>query len=255
MFSDEALTRDGFLGGALRIWQPRDGYRAAMDPVLLAAAIPARAGDMVLELGCGAGVASLCLARRIPGIGIAGIERQAGYAGLARRNALENGLAFDVTEGDIARMPAALRALSFDHVIANPPYFPKGGGTPARDTGREAAQREDLALAEWLRIGLKRLRPGGWLTVIQSADRLPDLLAGLGHGAGSTCVLPIVPRAGRPAGRVILQTRKGGRAAFRLLAPLVIHSGAEHLKDGDDQTPEARAVLRDGAALELRAER
>lgn len=255
MFADDALTCDGFLGGALRIWQPKDGYRAAMDPVLLAAAIPARAGESVLELGCGAGVASLCLAHRIPGLAVAGIERQADYADLARRNAAENGLAFDVTEGDIARMPAALRALSFDYVIANPPYFPKGSGTPARDSGREAAQREDLALAEWLRIGLKRLRPGGWLTVIQSADRLPDLLAGLGHAAGSTCILPVVPRAGRPAGRVILQTRKGGRAAFRLLAPLVIHSGAEHLQDGDDQTPEARAVLRDGAALNLRAER
>lgn len=255
MFPDDALSCDGFLGGALHIWQPKAGYRAAMDPVLLAAAVPARAGETVLELGCGAGVASLCLARRVPGLGIAGIERQAEYAGLARRNASENGLAFDVTEGDIARIPAGLRALSFDHVIANPPYFPKGGGTPARDGGREAAQREELALAEWLRIGLKRLRPGGWLTVIQSADRLPDLLAGLGPGAGSTSVLPVVPRAGRPAGRVILRTRKGGRAAFRLLAPLVIHSGAQHLRDGDDQTPEARAILRGAAALNLRAER
>lgn len=254
MFADEALTRDGFLGGALRIWQPKDGYRAAMDPVLLAAAVPAREGEAALELGCGAGVASLCLAHRVTGLRVAGIERQADYAELARRNATENGLGFDVTEGDIARMPAALRALSFDHVIANPPYFPKGGGTPARDGGREAAQREDLALSEWLRVGLKRLRPGGWLTIIQSADRLPDLLSGLGPGAGSTVVLPIVPREGRPAGRIILQTRKGGRAAFRLLAPLSIHSGAAHLKDGDDQTPEARAILRDGAALGLRAE-
>lgn len=254
MFADDALTCDGFLGGALRIWQPKDGYRAAMDPVLLAAAVPVKPGETVLELGCGAGVASLCLARRISAIGIAGIERQADYAALARRNAAENGLTFDVTVGDIARMPADLRALSFDHVIANPPYFPKGGGTAARDRGREAAQREDLALAEWLRIGLKRLRPGGWLTMIQSADRLPDLLAGIGPGAGSTAVLPILPRLGRPAGRVILQTRKGGRAAFRLLAPLIIHAGAAHLRDGDDQTPEARAILRDGAALDLRAE-
>jgi tRNA1Val (adenine37-N6)-methyltransferase len=255
MFAEDALTSDGFLGGALSIWQPKDGYRAAMDPVLLAAAVPARRGETVLELGCGAGVASLCLARRVPGIGIAGIERQADYAALARRNAAENGIAFDVTTGDIARMPAALRALSFDHVIANPPYFPKGGGTPARDRGREAAQREDLALAEWLRIGLKRLRPGGWLTVIQSAERLPDLLSGLGPGAGSTAVLPVVSREGRAASRVILQTRKGGRAAFRLLAALVIHSGAEHLRDGDDQTPEARAILRDAGALNLQAGR
>lgn len=253
MFAEDDLTRDGFLGGRLGIWQPRNGYRAAMDPVLLAAAVPARAGQSVLELGCGAGVASLCLARRVPDLRITGIERQPDYAELARRNAAANALDFEVIGGDIARMPAALRTRAFDHVIANPPYFPKGGGTPARDDGRELAQREDLALAEWLRTGLKRLRPGGWLTVIQSADRLPDLLAGLGPGAGSTVLLPIASRAGRPAGRAIVQTRKGGRGAFRLLAPFVIHAGAAHLKDGEDQTAEARAVLRDGAALPLQA--
>ncbi|MGB7263813.1 MAG: methyltransferase, partial [Albidovulum sp.] len=87
MFGANELTEDGFLGGRLRISQPRDGYRAAMDPVLLAAAVPARAGDTVLELGCGAGVASLCLASRVPGLALTGLELQSGYAALARANA------------------------------------------------------------------------------------------------------------------------------------------------------------------------
>ena len=251
MFAEAELSRDDFLNGRLSVWQPKAGYRAAMDPVLLAAAVPARPGESALELGCGAGVASLCLAARVPGLAVTGIEVQPAYAGLARRSALANDLALEVVEGDIGRMPETLRHRAFDHVLANPPYFAKGGGTPARDGGRERAQREDLALAEWLRIGLKRLRPGGWLTVIQAADRLPDLLAGLGPGAGSTAVLPIAPRAGRLAGRIILQTRKGGRGAFRLLPPFIIHAGAAHLRDGDDQTEAARAVLRDGAALPL----
>lgn len=251
MFADDSLTRDGFLGGRLAIFQPRAGYRAAMDPVLLAAAVPAQAGETVLELGCGAGVAGLCLAARVPDLRVTGLEKQPAYADLARRNAAENGLSFEIVGGDIAALPEALRHRAFDHVITNPPYFAKGSGTAASDHGREAAQREDLALAEWIRIGMKRLRPGGWLTVIQAADRLPDLLAGLGPGAGSTVVLPVAPRAGRPAGRVILQTRKGGRGAFRLLAPFVLHEGAAHLRDGDDLTAAARAILRDGAALPL----
>lgn len=251
MFADEALTRDRFLDGRLTILQPREGYRAAMDPVLLAAAVPARAGETVLELGCGAGVASLCLARRVPGMAVTGLEKQPGYADLARRNAAGNGLAFEVIEGDVASLPAALRDRVFDHVIANPPYFPKGGGTSARDAGREAAQREDLALSEWVRTGLRRLRPGGWLTMIHSADRLPDLLSALGTGAGSTAALPIAPRPGRPAGRVIVQARKGGRAAFRLLAPFVVHDGTAHLRDGDDQSEAARAVLRHAQAIIL----
>lgn len=248
-FPDEALTEDGFLGGRLRILQPRHGYRAATDPVFLAAAVAAGPGEAVLELGCGAGVATLCLAARVPDLSLSGIELQPAYAALARRNAALNGIAFDLHEGDIAAMPAALRAQSFDHVMANPPYYPASGGTGAADPGRERALREATPLALWVEAGLRRLRPGGWLTVIQEAARLPDLMAALGDGAGSVTVLPIAPREGRPAGRIILRARKGGRGRFTLAAPLVLHAGATHAGDGDSHLPRVQDVLRKGAAL------
>lgn len=249
MFSDADVTDDGFLGGRLRVWQPRAGYRAATDPVLLAAAVPAMAGQRVLELGCGAGVAVLCLATRVPGLVLTGLERQAAYADLARRNAARAGVALRVEEADLGVRPGPLKGEGFDHVLANPPYYPAGGGTPARDAGREAALREETPLAVWLDAAARRLVPGGWLTLIQAADRLPTLLAACDGRLGSLCVLPLAPRAGRPAARVILRARKGGRAAFRLLAPFVLHEGAAHARDGDSFTPAAQAVLRDGAAL------
>jgi tRNA1Val (adenine37-N6)-methyltransferase len=251
VFATDDLTDDGFLGGRLRILQPRAGYRAATDPVLLAAATQARAGQSVLELGCGAGVASLCLAVRVPGVLLAGLERQPAYAALARRNATRNGLALDVVEGDLAAMPPALRR-NFDHVIANPPFFGPRSGTPARDPGREAALREDTPLAVWIDVATRRLAPGGWLTVIHEAARLPDLLAATSHRLGSLALLPLIPRAGRPATRIILRARKGGRAAFRLLAPLILHDGPAHDGDRDSFTPELSAVLREGAALKSR---
>ncbi|MGB3313482.1 MAG: methyltransferase [Albidovulum sp.] len=251
MFADTNLTCDGFLGGRLRIFQPLNGYRAAMDPVLLAAAVPARPGQSVLELGCGAGVASFCLGARIAGLMLSGLELQADYAALARRNADANGQSMTVFEGDLKAPPKDLRALSFDHVIANPPYFAAEGGTPAADAGRERAQREATPLAVWMDAALRRLRPGGYLTVIQAAERVPDLVRALDDRAGDLLLLPIAPRTGRPAGRVILQARKGARGAFRLMPPLVLHAGAAHLRDGDDLTQEARAILRDGAALNL----
>ncbi|WP_127902669.1 tRNA1(Val) (adenine(37)-N6)-methyltransferase [Solirhodobacter olei] len=251
MFAEADLSDDGFLGGRLRMLQPRAGYRAATDPVLLAAAVPARAGQRALELGCGAGVATLCLLARQPGVAATGVERQAAYADLARRNAARNGLELEVVAGDLARMPAELRARSFDHVLANPPYFPAGGGTAAADPGRETAQREETPLATWVDAAVRRLRPGGMLTMIQLAERLPDLLIACDGRLGSLTVLPLAPRVGRPAGRVILQARKGGRGAFRLLAPFVIHAGATHDGDRESFTPAARAILREGAALPL----
>lgn len=251
MFAPEDLTRDGFLGGRLQIAQPRRGYRAAMDPVLLAAACPAAAGDSVLELGCGVGVASLCLGARVAGLHLTGLELQPAYADLARANAAANGIGLEVMAGDLARMPTDLRARSFDHVIANPPYFAPGGGTAAADPGRETAQREATPLSLWVQQGLKRLRPGGWLTLIQNADRLPEALTALAAGAGSIAVLPIAARQGRAAGRVIVQGRKGGRGPFRLLAPLLIHAAPRHDGDREDLTPEARAILREGADLPM----
>ncbi|MDE3120248.1 MAG: methyltransferase [Paracoccaceae bacterium] len=248
MFAADDLTDDGFLGGRLRMLQPKTGYRAATDPVFLAAAVPAKPGQEVLELGCGAGVATLCLAARVAGLHPAGLERQPDYAALARENSARNGLEMTVIEGDLVRMPPELRARSFDHVFANPPYYP-ASGTPARDPGRAAALREETPLAAWIDAATRRLRPGGWLTMIVGADRLTDLLAGCGSRLGSLSVLPLAPRAGRPAGRVIAQARKGGRAAFRLLAPLVVHEGAAHDGDRDSFTPEAAAILRQGDAI------
>lgn len=247
MFAADDLSDDKFLCGRLRLLQPLKGYRAATDPVLLAAACPATAGESVLDLGCGAGAAALCLGQRVPGLALAGLELQPAYADLARRNAERNGIALEVHEGDLTRMPSALRR-DFDHVIANPPYY-HAGGSPSPVAARARAMQVDTPLAAWVAAATRRLRPGGWLTLICGADGLPEVLAALVPKLGSAAVLPLAPREGRPALRILLQARKGGRAPFRLLAPFVIHHGAAHDGDRESYTSAANAVLRDGADL------
>ena len=156
MFEAADLTADGFLDGRLTILQPRTGYRAAADPVLLAASVPAVAGQRVLELGCGAGVASLCLAARVADLQSVGVERQPAYADLARRNAAANGLRIEVIDGDLAALPNPCAPPALTMFFANPPYFRAGGGTRARDQGREAAFREETPLGDWIDAGLRR---------------------------------------------------------------------------------------------------
>jgi tRNA1Val (adenine37-N6)-methyltransferase len=250
MFAEAELSDDRFLSGRLRLLQPLKGYRAATDPVLLAAACPAQPGESVLDLGCGAGAAALCLGWRVPGLALAGLEIQPAYADLARRNAERNKITLEVEEGDLAHIPKPLRR-DFDHVIANPPYYPPGG-SPSPVPGRARAMRVETPLADWVAAASRRLRPGGWLTLICGADGLPEVLSAMGSKLGSAAVLPLAAREGRPALRIILQARKGGRAAFRLLAPLVIHAGAAHDGDRESYAPEANAILREGADLTAR---
>ncbi|MEO5613631.1 MAG: methyltransferase [Cypionkella sp.] len=241
------LTQDAFLCGKLQLWQPRQGYRAATDPVLLAAACPALPGQSVLDLGCGVGAAAFCLACRVPDLRLAGLELQPDYAELARRNAAQNGIAMQVEVGDLADMPKPLR-LDFDHVIANPPYYPKGG-TPSPNAGRATALQIDTPLGIWVQAASRRLAPGGWLTLICGADGLPEVLAAMAGKLGSASVLPLTPREGKPALRILLRARKTGRAAFRLLAPFVIHHGNSHDGDRESYTPRASAILRGGESL------
>ena len=247
MFAETELTDDAFLCGRLRLWQPVKGYRAATDPVLLAAACPAQAGQSVLDLGCGVGAAALCLGVRVPGVVLTGLDVQPGYADLARRNAERNGVALEVVTGDLTQMPVVLRR-GFDHVIANPPYYPRGG-TPSPVAARDLALRAEVPLSVWVAAATRRLHPGGWLTLICGADGLPEVLAALAPRMGSVAALPLAPREGRPALRIVLRARKGGRGAFQLLAPLVIHRGAAHDGDRESYTAQANAVLRDGQAL------
>lgn len=240
---DADLTQDAFLGGKLHLWQPKSGYRAGVDPVLLAASVPASAGQSVLDLGCGVGAAALCLGARVPGLRLVGVERQPVYAELARQNGL------DVIEADINALPLDLRQQSFDHVICNPPYFDRAAGHAAKDRGREAAMGEQTPLACWIEVAAKRLKPKGYLHVIHRTDRLPELLAAATPRLGSLEILPLQPREGRAADLLILRARKEGRAAFRMHAPQLIHKSVRHIKDAEDYTPTVRAALRAGAAL------
>lgn len=250
-------VQSDFLGGRVTAWQPVDGYRAGVDPVLLAASLPAKSGQTALELGCGVGVASLCLMARVPGIAVTGLELQPEYADLARRNAADNAsdkanetsARFEVLTGDLIALPDVLRQQQFDHVFANPPYFLRDRSTAARDAGRDIALGGDTPLEAWVEVAAKRCKPKGYVCFIQRIERLPALMAAMSTCLGSLQVLPLTPRQGRDAQLVLIRGRKNGRADFRLHDGLVLHDGARHEIDGDDYSEVAANVLRHGAAL------
>ena len=236
------------LSGGIRLRQPRAGYRAAIDPVFLAAAVPAEAGDTVLDAGCGAGAASLCLAKRVSECRITGIEAQRDLVRLANENAALNGFAdrIVIMAGDILRPPPRLEPGSFSHVMANPPYLAADAGTPPPDTGKAAATLEGEAdLAAWLRFALSAVRPKGTVTFVHRADRMEQLLAQLSQRAGEIVVFPLWPGQNKPAKRIIVRARKAVATPTRLTPGLILHEA-----DGR-YTAAADAILRHGAALAI----
>ena len=241
---DSETGSDTLLGGRVRVAQPADGYRVAVDAVLLAAAIDAAAGAAVLDLGCGVGSVGLCLAWRRPDLRITGLDREPVFAAAARRNAAANGFGarLSIVEADLrASLPQR-----FDAVAMNPPYLKAGTATVSAHPLKAAATAESEAkLADWVAAARHALKPGGSLTLIHRADRLDDVLAAVARSFGGIAILPIHPKRDRAAKRILVRAQLGSGEPLAIRPGLVLH------EENGAFTAEADSILRDGAPITI----
>ncbi|MDR3450234.1 MAG: methyltransferase [Alphaproteobacteria bacterium] len=234
-----ATTIDGLLNRRVTLEQPAKGYRVAIDTVLLAASVPARAGEFILDIGCGVGGASLCVACRVPGLNGLGIDIQAGLVTLFRRNIAANKFAtgFEAQEADITQSrPSGL----FDHVLMNPPFHEEARHDVSPDPVKQTANSQmatDLGL--WIIAGMAALKKGGTLSLIHRSSRLEEILEHLRKDFGAAEILPLLPRRGEGPKRLIIRAQKGGVFAPRPCLPLVLH------KEEGGYTEAADAILRE----------
>ncbi len=237
-----ATGEDSLLGGAVRLLQPVRGHRAGTDAVLLAAAAPASTGDVVTDAGAGTGAVGLMIAARLA-VRLILVERDAALADLCRRNLALNGREGHVAAADLldrhSWAAAGLAAGAADLVVTNPPFLEAGRGRPSPDPARAAAHVLPAGgHGVWLQSCATLLRPGGRLALVQRADRLAAILAGLEGGFGAIVLRFVQPRAQESAIRVLVRAVKGSRAPLAILPPLVLH-------DADGAfTPEAAALHR-----------
>ena len=238
-------TEDTILGGRVLLRQPARGYRVAIDPVLLAAAMAVRPEERVLDAGTGTAAAALCLARRCPDARIVGLERDPELLGFARENIAANGLEhrLEVVPGDLL---SGWHDAPFDQVMSNPPFHARDRATPPAHATAAAAHLGEADAGAWVAACLARLRPRGRLTLIQRPEALPELLAALAGRAGDVVVYPLWPSAEAPAARrVIVAARKGAHGPARLARGLVLHRADGHYSEPAD------AILRHAAPLQL----
>ncbi|MEQ1617292.1 MAG: methyltransferase [Terricaulis sp.] len=241
--TEAEITEDAILGGRLRVRQPARGYRVNVDTILLAAAVEAGSGARLMEAGCGVGAALLAAAAWAPGVHFVGVERDANMAALARENVALNAMSarVEIVTGDVLERSANIGV--FDGVFCNPPFDREGEGRAPAQVRRHA-HIADAPIDAWVAVLADRLRGGAALTLIHRAEKTRDILAALEGRLGGVALIPIRPRTGEAARRVLVQARKGSRAPFRLLPGLSLHdaSGAKH-------TPETEAILRGEARI------
>lgn len=243
------VSDDGLIDGRVRLLQPLQGYRAGSDAILLAAAVRVFGQQRVLDVGAGVGAVSLCLACLNRQVLVSGVEIQPDLVRLAGRNVERNrfGDRVEIVCGDIASAPPQILNQQFDHIVCNPPFYSDGKATASPDPGKAIAHGEGMApLAAWISFSVKRALPGGSVTFIHRAERLPDILTGLDRaGAGDMRILPLWPGPGRSAKRVIVQALAQRRGPARLLSGITMHND-----DGGD-TEDAQKLLRHGFRIDM----
>jgi tRNA1(Val) A37 N6-methylase TrmN6 len=245
--TDNLVTYDRFLGGAVTVVQPARGYRAGMDAVLLAASLSAKHGESLAEAGSGAGAALLCATHRLSGCHFTGFERDPAAIGLAGQGIATNafGQRADIRTHDVSERPSALENV-YDQSFSNPPFF-EPGAVRAPAPGREAAYLAETPLKAWILFLHHITKPGGRITLIHRAAALADLLELLAPRTGEIEVLPVRPTPGAEAGRILVRARKGlRRGPVRLYDGLALHDAA-----GGSYSARAAACF-DGGALEWR---
>jgi len=234
---------DAFIGGRLRLLQPRRGHRAGHDALLLAASVAAQWNDTVVDLGAGVGAAGFAVAARVPGIDLTLVEIDSEICALASENAVRNRITARIVNADVTDRASLdvveVVAGSAAAVLMNPPFNDARRHQASPDDGRREAHMACAAtLKTWTETALRLLKPRGTLTLIWRAEGLSDVLEALENGFGGLIVQPVHATPDRPAVRILVRAVKGSRAPLSILPGLAL--------DGTDAVVQ-RALTGEGA--------
>ncbi len=238
--ADEAAWKeDRLLAGKLALRQPVRGHRAGTDAILLAAAAPADFAGLAVDVGSGVGAVGLAIAIQAEHARVRLVEIDPEMAQAARHNVVLNECSarVETIEADVLarrseRVATGIAGGEADLVLTNPPFAEEGAGRASPDTKRAKAHvMARGALHDWIKASSDMLRPRGTLIAIHRADALPYLLDAMDRRFGAIAVLPVHPRLGADAVRILVRGIKGSRAPFSIRPGLILHKADGRFTD------------------------
>lgn len=251
---DADSSCDSFHRGAFHLLQPLKGHRSGIDAMILAAAVPASFSGTICDLGAGAGAAGLAVAARCPGAQVTLVDNAPPMAALARKTlALQHNAAIAsrirVVEADVAarrprREAAGLADNGFGFAIMNPPFNDARDRQTPDDAKRGAHVMQDGLFEEWIRTAAALVKTRGGLAVIARPQSVAAILDAMDGRFGGAQIMPIHPRPGAAAIRIVVRATRASKAPLSLLPGLVLHG-----ETGDTFTPQADAINNGRAGL------
>lgn len=234
------------LNKQVRLKQAENGFRTSMDSVMLAAACPIKSGQTLLDMGCGVGSAGLCVLFRQKDILLTGVDIQDDHVLLAKDNAALNGMS-DRAEFICSDVRMFKREKGFHHIVCNPPYLETGAHLRSPHDAKATAMGHegDLKTEDWIINAARLLKPEGTLTMVHEAGKTDRIIQAMEGCFGAVEMIPLWPKQGRSAKRVIIRAVKGRKSPLSLHSGLILHDA------NGGYTVEAEEILREAKGLRL----
>jgi len=241
-------TKDKFLGGKIKILQPKNGFRTSLDSIFLAASINLKKNNSILELGCGVGTILCCLMKREKNIEVYGVEIQKSISEIAKKNLKENNFNGRILNSDIKKLPKEISNRCFDQIIFNPPYLCNNVFFDTKNYSKQISIKENhITLKDWIEIALKRCVDGGEISFIHRTERLGEILEAFSSKAGYIRILPIFSKKNKNSGRIIIKAKKGSKSNLIILPPLIVHKFKK--KNNNEFTKKVKKILFNGEII------
>lgn len=221
------ITKDSILNGAISLYQPKRGYRIAIDPIILASAIKIKEDQTILDVGCGVGTISLILKYLDKSQKITSIDIDPFMTDLCKKNSEINNLPLNIINHGIDF--DILKGKNFDCVVTNPPFYNLGSFRSSEK--KLTANFETISIENWISFCIKRLRNQGIFYIIHIPEKLNSILVAFGDSVGKIEIVPIYSHSNQCAKRIIVKCKKGSKEPLKILPGIISHQENNEYSD------------------------